>query len=89
MITLIRAGCCLALLIIVGCAQSYYAYPCGRVRCSYCPPRTLPYSSPENGGCFDSIGQIYLSHIERKKRPTKTLNNLHKAPEDEGINGGM
>lgn len=51
----------LPVALLAGCATSYNCYPCGKVNCSYDPPKPLPYSTYDTCNCTDSIGQVYLS----------------------------
>jgi hypothetical protein len=61
--TLIGAICLLPLLVLAGCASQYDCYECGRVGCSYCPPKPLPNSAFQSCNCTDSIGQIYAANL--------------------------
>ena len=59
----LRVVCLLPLLASVGCAAQYDCYTCGRVSCSYCPPKPLPFASFESCNCNDSIGQAYAAGL--------------------------
>ncbi len=55
--------CVLPLLVFAGCASQYDCYTCGKVSCSYCPPKPLPSLSFESCECNDSIGQAYAASL--------------------------
>lgn len=60
---LLRLVCLLPILALAGCAAQYDCYTCGKVSCSYCPPKPLPSLSFESCNCNDSIGQAYAASL--------------------------
>lgn len=71
--TFIRMIYLLPLLVLAGCASQYDCYPCGKVSCSYCPLKAMPYTDFQSSNCNGSIGQTYLANLQTN--PVRTLDS--------------